>query len=58
MTIRVCLASATGWAGSALAHGIAQSDAIERVAAVSRMHAQWILGDVVIVQQEHRYARR
>ena len=47
MTIRVCLAGATGWAGSALARGIAQADAIELVAAVSRTHAQRILGDVL-----------
>ena len=47
MTIRVCLAGATGWAGSALAQSIAQSDAIELVAAVSRTHAQRILGDVL-----------
>lgn len=48
MTIRVCLAGATGWAGSALARSIAQSDAIELVAAVSRTHAQRILGDVLV----------
>ena len=47
MTIRVCLAGATGWAGSALARSIAQSDTIELVAAVSRTHAQRILGDVL-----------
>jgi 4-hydroxy-tetrahydrodipicolinate reductase len=47
MTIRVCLAGATGWAGSALARSIAQSDSIELVAAVSRTHAQRILGDVL-----------
>jgi 4-hydroxy-tetrahydrodipicolinate reductase len=47
MTIRVCLAGATGWAGSALAHAIAQSDDIELVAAVSRTHAQRVLGDVL-----------
>lgn len=47
MTIRVCLAGATGWAGSALARAIAQSDDIELVAAVSRTHAQHILGDVL-----------
>jgi 4-hydroxy-tetrahydrodipicolinate reductase len=47
MTILVCLTGATGWAGSALAHGIAQSDDIELVAAVSRTHAQRILGDVL-----------
>ncbi len=47
MSIRVCLAGATGWAGSALARGIAQSDDIELVAAVSRTHAGHILGDVL-----------
>ena len=47
MTIRVCLAGATGWAGSALARAIGQSNTIELVAAVSRTHAQRILGDVL-----------
>jgi 4-hydroxy-tetrahydrodipicolinate reductase len=47
MTIQVCLAGATGWAGSALARSIAQSDAIQLVAAVSRTHAQRVLGDVL-----------
>jgi 4-hydroxy-tetrahydrodipicolinate reductase len=49
MTIRVCLAGATGWAGSALARGIAQTDDIELVAAVSRTHAGRVLGDVIDV---------
>jgi 4-hydroxy-tetrahydrodipicolinate reductase len=47
MTIRVCLAGATGWAGSALARGIAQSEDISLVAAVSRTHAGKVLGDVL-----------
>lgn len=47
MTIHVCLAGATGWAGSALARGIAQTDDMTLVAAVSRTHAQRILGDVL-----------
>jgi 4-hydroxy-tetrahydrodipicolinate reductase len=47
MTIRVCLAGATGWAGSALARGIAQTDDIKLVAAVSRTYAQRVLGDVL-----------
>ncbi len=47
MTIRVILAGATGWAGSALALAIAKSDDIELVSAVSRSHAQQILGDVL-----------
>lgn len=47
MAIRVCLAGATGWAGAALAHGIAHSDDIELVAAVSRTHAGHTLGDIL-----------
>jgi 4-hydroxy-tetrahydrodipicolinate reductase len=47
MAIRVCLAGATGWAGSALARAIAQEDDIELVAAVSRTHAHRVLGDVL-----------
>lgn len=47
MTIRVCLAGATGWAGSALARGIAQTDDMELVAAVSRTYAGRSLGDVL-----------
>jgi 4-hydroxy-tetrahydrodipicolinate reductase len=47
MTIRVCLAGATGWAGSALARHIAQSNDIELVAAVSRAYAGRILGEVL-----------
>jgi 4-hydroxy-tetrahydrodipicolinate reductase len=45
--IRICLAGATGWAGSALARGIAQADDMELVSAVSRKHAGQILGDVL-----------
>jgi 4-hydroxy-tetrahydrodipicolinate reductase len=47
MPIRVCLAGATGWAGSALARAIAQTDDVKLVAAVSRTHAQRILADVL-----------
>ncbi len=47
MSTRVCLAGATGWAGSALARGIAQVDDIELVAAVSRSHAGNNLGAVL-----------
>lgn len=39
MSIRVCLAGATGWAGSALARAIGHSNTIELVAAVSRTYA-------------------
>ena len=47
MEIRVCLAGATGWAGSALARGIAQTDDLSVVAAVSRSQAGKRLGDVL-----------
>jgi 4-hydroxy-tetrahydrodipicolinate reductase len=47
MTIRICLAGATGWAGSALARAIAQSNDMTLVAAVSRTHAQRNLGEVL-----------
>ena len=46
MTIRVCVAGATGWAGSALARGIAQADDLRLAAAVSRTHAGRRLGEV------------
>jgi 4-hydroxy-tetrahydrodipicolinate reductase len=45
--IRVCLAGATGWAGSALARAIARADDVALVSAVSRIHAGKILGDVL-----------
>ncbi|MBN2149587.1 MAG: 4-hydroxy-tetrahydrodipicolinate reductase [Anaerolineales bacterium] len=47
MTILVCLAGATGWAGSALAHAIAQAEDIQLVAAVSRTYAGHNLGEVL-----------
>lgn len=47
MTIRVCLAGATGWAGSAVAHAIAKLEDITLVSAVSRTHAGKTLGDVL-----------
>ncbi|MCJ7435722.1 MAG: 4-hydroxy-tetrahydrodipicolinate reductase [Anaerolineales bacterium] len=47
MTIRICLAGATGWAGSAVARALAQSDDITLVSAVSRTYAARALGDVL-----------
>ncbi len=47
MLIRICLAGATGWAGSALAHALAQTNDITLVSAVSRTYAQRNLGDVL-----------
>ena len=48
MTIRVCLAGATGWAGSAVARAIAQLDNIKLVSAISRTHTTRTLGDVLV----------
>jgi 4-hydroxy-tetrahydrodipicolinate reductase len=45
--IRVCLAGATGWAGSELARGIATTSDISIVSAVSRSQAGRRLGDVL-----------
>lgn len=45
--IAVCLAGATGWAGSALARGIAASSDLTLVSAVSRTHAGRRLADVL-----------
>lgn len=42
--IRVCIAGATGWAGSALARAVAAADDLELVAAVSRSHAGETMG--------------
>ncbi|MDO8752260.1 MAG: 4-hydroxy-tetrahydrodipicolinate reductase [Anaerolineales bacterium] len=47
MTIRITLAGATGWAGSALARAIAKTSDITLVSAVARTHAGMILGDVL-----------
>ena len=47
MGINVCLAGATGWAGSALARSMATAEGLSLVAAVSRKHAGRNLGDVL-----------
>jgi 4-hydroxy-tetrahydrodipicolinate reductase len=47
LSIRICLAGATGWAGSELARGIAAADDLELVSAVSRSHAGRLLGEVL-----------
>jgi 4-hydroxy-tetrahydrodipicolinate reductase len=46
-TIKVCLAGATGWAGSELARGIARSSDLELVAAVSRTHQGRVLSEIL-----------
>jgi 4-hydroxy-tetrahydrodipicolinate reductase len=47
MPLDVCLAGATGWAGSELARGIAATDDVRLVSAVGRRHAGQRLGDVL-----------
>ncbi len=47
MPIRVCLAGATGWAGSELARGMAATEDLTLVAAVSRTHAGRSLAEVL-----------
>jgi 4-hydroxy-tetrahydrodipicolinate reductase len=46
-TIKVCLAGAAGWAGSALASGIHGADDMELVGGVSRTHAGKPLGEAI-----------
>lgn len=48
--LKICLAGATGWAGSALARGIIASPDLELVAAVSRGHAGKTLGTALGVE--------
>lgn len=47
MTIRVCIAGATGWAGSELARGVAAANDLEFVSAVSRRRAGRRLGEIL-----------
>ena len=47
MMLKVCLAGATGWAGSELARSISKADDLELVTAVGRKHAGRVLGDVL-----------
>jgi 4-hydroxy-tetrahydrodipicolinate reductase len=47
VTIKVCIAGATGWAGSELARAIASAADLRLVAAVARKHAGQMLGDVL-----------
>jgi 4-hydroxy-tetrahydrodipicolinate reductase len=48
--IRICVAGATGWAGSALSKGIFEAPDLELVGAVSRSNAGKNLGDVLGIQ--------
>jgi 4-hydroxy-tetrahydrodipicolinate reductase len=48
--IRICLAGAAGWAGSALSRGIFGAPDMELVAAISRSHAGQALGEVINIK--------
>ena len=50
MSRHVCLAGATGWAGSALARGICEASDMELVAAISRSHAGRALGEALDIK--------
>jgi 4-hydroxy-tetrahydrodipicolinate reductase len=45
--IRICLAGATGWAGSALSRGVYEAPDMDLVAAISRNSAGQVLGEVL-----------
>jgi 4-hydroxy-tetrahydrodipicolinate reductase len=45
--LKICVAGATGWAGSALSKGIFASQDLELVAAISRSHAGKALGEII-----------
>jgi 4-hydroxy-tetrahydrodipicolinate reductase len=47
VTVKVCLAGATGWAGSELARGIAATDDVVLVSAIARRNAGQNLGAVL-----------
>ena len=49
--LRVCVAGATGWAGSALSKAIFRASDLDLVAAISRTHAGKVLGDVLAVSE-------
>ena len=48
--LKICVAGATGWAGSELSKGIFASDDLELVAAVSRSHAGKTVGKVLGIE--------
>jgi 4-hydroxy-tetrahydrodipicolinate reductase len=49
-TIRICLAGATGWAGSALSRAIFDAPDMKLVAAISRSHAGQVLGEAIDIK--------
>ncbi len=45
--IRICVAGATGWAGSELSRGIYEAPDMKLIAAISRGHAGQVLGEAI-----------
>jgi 4-hydroxy-tetrahydrodipicolinate reductase len=48
--LKICVAGATGWAGSELSRGIFDAGDMELVAAISRSHAGKTLGEVIGIE--------
>jgi len=48
--LRICLAGATGWAGSELSRGVFEASEMVLVAAISRSHAGRTLGEVIGIE--------
>src|SRR5919108_215768 len=48
--LKICIAGATGWAGSELARGIFNAGDMELVAAVSRSHAGKTIGEAISME--------
>lgn len=48
--LKICVAGATGWAGSELSRAISGTEDMELVAAISRTHAGKSLGDVIGIE--------
>ncbi len=51
--LKVCVAGATGWAGSALSRGILAAEDMDLVAAISRSKAGRTLGEVLGIEDAH-----
>jgi 4-hydroxy-tetrahydrodipicolinate reductase len=48
--IRICVAGATGWAGSELSRGIYEASDMELIAAISRSHVGQVLGEAIDIE--------
>ena len=55
--IKICVAGATGWAGSELCRGIVGTADMELVAAISRNHAGKKLGEAIGIEGLKRLCR-